>query len=115
MPFALRNVVIDVNYLEDMTAFWQSITGYDVQHKSERDARLVDPAGGAPAIYLQKVPELRTTKNRLHIDVEAADIEAAAVEAEAVGARRLRSFNQPGDTWVVLVDPEGNQFCIVQR
>lgn len=114
MPFSVRNVVIDCNHLEDMTAFWQSITGYDVDDKDQASARLVDPHGRGPAILLQRVPELRTTKNRLHLDLTAGDLEAAATEAQGVGARRLRSFTQPGDAWIVLVDPEGNEFCIVQ-
>ena len=114
MPFAVRNVVIDCNYLEDMTSFWESITGYDVASKDDGHARLVDPAGRAPALYLQRVPELRTTKNRLHLDLEAADLAAAVADAQALGARRLRSFSEPGDRWVVLVDPEGNEFCLVE-
>jgi predicted enzyme related to lactoylglutathione lyase len=113
MPFPVRNVVIDVNYLEDMTAFWQAITGYDVDAKDDASVRLIDPSGAGPALYLQKVPELRTTKNRLHLDLAAADLEAAAAEAQALGARRLRTFTEPGDAWIVLVDPEGNEFCVV--
>jgi predicted enzyme related to lactoylglutathione lyase len=114
VPLPVRNVVVDCNYLEDMTAFWQSITGYDVDAKDDGAVRLVDPAGAGPALLLQRVPELRTTKNRLHLDLAAADLEAAAAEAESLGARRLRSFTGPDDDWIVLVDPEGNQFCVVQ-
>lgn len=114
MPLPVRNVVIDVNYLEDMTAFWQAITGYDVDAKDEGSVRLVDPSGAGPALLLQRVPELRTTKNRLHVDLAAPDLEAAAAEGLGLGARRLRTFTEPDDAWIVLVDPEGNEFCVVQ-
>lgn len=113
MPLPVHQVVIDANHLEDMTAFWQSLTGYDVDAKSGTSARLVDPSGAGPAILVQKVPELRTTKNRLHLDLSAPDLAAAVAEAQALGARQLRSFTRPGDEWVVLVDPEGNEFCVV--
>lgn len=114
MPLPVHQVVIDANHIEDMTAFWQSLTGYDVDDKGEASARLVDPSGSGPAIFIQKVPELRTTKNRLHLDLAAPDLGAAVAEAQALGARHLRSFTRPEDEWVVLVDPEGNEFCIVR-
>ena len=74
--------------------------------------RLVDPTGRGPAIWFQVVPERKSLKNRLHLDINADD-RAAQVE------RLLAAGAHPGDehimgdfTWTVLADPQGNQFCV---
>jgi hypothetical protein len=87
------------------------------------DAR-VDPDGAGPRLYFQRVPEPKTAKNRMHLDLavsgargtpseEARRSIAAAVErAAAAGATRLREIDEGGEHWVVLQDPEGNEFCM---
>ena len=86
----------------------------------------MDPAGVLPRIWFQIVPEPKTVKNRLHVDVRAsggrsvplperrAQIEARVVELVAAGATRLRTLETEGlDHYgVTLTDPEGNEFCV---
>ncbi len=89
------------------------------------DARaLVDPDGNGPRLFFQKVPEGKTAKNRVHLDVnvagDAADRDArwAAVQAEADrlegvgGARLVEHRGMVGERWIVMLDPEGNELCL---
>ncbi|MBM9432567.1 VOC family protein [Flaviflexus equikiangi] len=78
-----------------------------------------------PRIYFQRVPEEKTAKNRLHLDIVAAPglrgekhmavLEARADELESRGAIRIKRFepNESGQGWIVMEDPEGNEFCVI--
>ncbi|WP_407703186.1 VOC family protein [Streptomyces solincola] len=70
--------------------------------------------GAGRRLLFQRVPEAKTVKNRLHLDVHAAAgrREAETARLEALGARILRQVSEPGGTWTVLADPEGNEFCV---
>ena len=114
MGYLIRNVGIDTNDLDRAEAFWAAAMGYE-RRASIPDYRLLgDPSGRGPNVLLQRVPEPRDGKNRLHLDLQADDVDVAADELVALGATRLRRFDQPGDTWVVLTDPDGNEFCLCQ-
>jgi predicted enzyme related to lactoylglutathione lyase len=67
-----------------------------------------------PKLLLQQVPEAKTVKNRMHLDFETADIEGEAKRLEALGARRVRAdhIHEHGTTWILMNDPEGNEFCV---
>ena len=76
---------------------------------------MLDPLGGRP--HPDRVPtgaRAKTVKNRVHLDLSSADEEAAATALEAVGATRLWVSEDPDDPFVVLADPEGNEFCVVR-
>ena len=87
-------------------------------------ASRVDPDGAGPRLFFQRVPEPKTAKNRVHLDLAVSGgretpIEdrrrrvADAVErAVAAGATRVKSYDEAGQHWVVLQDPEGNEFCL---
>ena len=113
MDLHIRNVAIDCNDLETMTAFWQALTGYAVASHDDQHTTLRG-TDGRQSLYLQRVPEPRVGKNRLHLDLTAADVERAAEAAVGAGADRLRRFDNAGDTWIVLRDPEGNILFISQ-
>jgi hypothetical protein len=91
--------------------------------RNERSA-LVDPDAAGPRIFFQRVPEGKSAKNRVHLDVRAApglegDERMAALEAEAarlvaMGAAQVERF-EPGPMdsgFIVMRDPEGNEFCL---
>ncbi|MFF3317346.1 VOC family protein [Streptomyces sp. NPDC003035] len=65
-------------------------------------------------ILFQRVPEKKTVKNRLHLDVHAPEgtRDAEVERLESLGASVLRRVAEPGGTWVVMTDPEGNEFCV---
>jgi hypothetical protein len=77
-----------------------------------------DPNGVEPRLFFQKVPEGKTAKNRVHIDVRAArSKDRAAIDAEVarlikLGGRKLQGVEDFGTYFVVMQDPEGNEFCI---
>jgi catechol 2,3-dioxygenase-like lactoylglutathione lyase family enzyme len=137
-------VTIDVADPARVAAFWAEALGYQVQpppppfatwdealeawgvpaeQRNDRSA-VVDPAGRGPRIFFQRVPEGKTVKNRLHLDVRAApglegEERIAALEAEAerlvsLGATRVRRHEADGSSagHIVMQDPEGNEFCL---
>ncbi len=92
---------------------------------AQRDAlgAVVDPAGIGPRVLFQKVPEHRQVKNRVHLDLNAGagiadEAERRAAVAARVqrcareGARILGEHDGPTGHWVVMADPEGNEFCV---
>ena len=97
--------------------------GVPADHRNDRSA-LVDPDGVGPRIFFQKVPEPKTAKNRVHLDLRAAagrppEERSDALEAEctrlvALGATRVRRLDADGmdDVCIVMEDPEGNVFCL---
>ncbi|HEX2296537.1 MAG TPA: VOC family protein [Actinomycetota bacterium] len=110
----LRNLAIDCNDLEAMVAFWSELLGFEVLAHDGGDALLAAAADARPRLYLQKVPEPRAGKNRLHLDLDVGDeeLEPAVARAERLGATRVERFVEGDEGWWVLADPEGNLFCI---
>ncbi len=75
---------------------------------------IVDPDGTGPRIFFLRVPETKSAKNRVHLDVAVApqDLLARAAELVALGARVLAQYDKPEGRWVTMLDPEGNEFCL---
>jgi predicted enzyme related to lactoylglutathione lyase len=88
-------------------------TGYE-SRSSHEDWATIEAADGSSRIGFQQVPESNVVKNRVHIDFDAADEEASAKEIEGMGATRRWVSEDPDDPFIVLADPEGNEFCIVR-
>ncbi len=127
-----------------LSAFWAEVLGYRLddpppgfssweetleawgvppEHRNDRSA-VHDPDGNGPRLFFQKVPEGKTAKNRVHLDVRAApgletEARMSALEAEcerlvSLGATRVQRFeaDQAGSGHIVMLDPEGNEFCL---
>ena len=104
----------------------EALAAMGVPEVNRNDASaVVDPAGRGPRVFLQRVPESKETKNRVHLDLRAAPglagrqrMAALVTECErlvALGARRLRRFEPDpplGAGFIVMADPEGNEFCL---
>jgi Glyoxalase-like domain len=135
-------VVIDCADPAALAPFWAEALGYVVQppppgfeswpdwlHKqgipeqSWNDASaVVDPDRSGPRIFLKRVPEPRSVKNRVHLDLnvtagvpsDEADekLEAEAKRLEALGATRVGRMSEWSSRWIVMQDPEGNEFCL---
>ena len=74
---------------------------------------IVDPDGVGPRVFFLKVPEGKTAKNRIHLDVHVGDErEAKAAELESLGATIVGRFDEPEGIWISMLDPEGNEFCL---
>jgi hypothetical protein len=108
-------------------ASWEAwLTEHGVPEETWNDARaLEDPEGRGPRLFFQRVPEPKAVKNRLHLDVDVGgrparpvDQRRPLVDAEAdrlagLGATRLDVQDKGDEYWVVMQDPEGNEFCLV--
>jgi hypothetical protein len=139
-------VVIDCADPAALARFWATALGYVVQPppegfdswpaflgsvgvpESEWNSRsaVVDPDGNGPRVFLQRVPEAKTVRNRVHLDINAGGphgtdpserdrrIGAKVEELVAAGASVLRemSVEEMGEHWFVLHNPEGNEFCV---
>jgi predicted enzyme related to lactoylglutathione lyase len=107
-------LVIDCRDPEPLAEFWATALGYVRAGAAGNYVLLLSPGGDQPKLLLQRVPEAKTTKNRLHVDIDATDIEAEAARLEAAGARRVadQPTREHDCSWLVMADPEGNEFCV---
>jgi catechol 2,3-dioxygenase-like lactoylglutathione lyase family enzyme len=113
MTSTLTEVLIDCADAESLAAFWCDVLGWRVIDRDDGDVEIGDGGAGL-TIMFQRVPEPKTVKNRLHLDVKANDgNQAAEVDRIiALGAHRI-DVGQRDVSWVVLADPEGNEFCVL--
>lgn len=108
------SVVIDCNDFDRMLAFWQAALGYAPRGAVEEGwAVLRDPGGAHVNVSLQQVPEPRAGKNRLHLDLYTDDQAGEVERLLGLGATRHLRTPEPGEDFVLLQDPEGNVFCVV--
>jgi Glyoxalase-like domain len=135
-------IVFDANDVPRLVAFWEQALGYQVQppppgfdtwEDFARDkgipeeqwdgwGALIDPVGKRPRIFFQRVPEGKTAKNRVHLDVNVGEglegeqrtirVKREADRLEGLGAKRQREASERGEFWIVMQDPEGNEFCL---
>jgi len=118
MTSILREIVIDCTDTERVAAFWSAVLGWEVQREKEYAWMAAEPENPLAGMILvfQPVSEAKTVKNRVHIDVSPYRCEPAE-EVErllALGARHV-DVGQGDVPWVVLADPEGNEFCVLGR
>jgi catechol 2,3-dioxygenase-like lactoylglutathione lyase family enzyme len=111
------SLTLDCADPERLAAFWTEALGYERVAAVDNFVVLGPAADAAgPKLALQGVPEPRSLKNRMHLDLWVDDIEAEAARLEGLGAKRLRDqpFAEHGLHWIQLADPEGNEFCVAR-
>ncbi|MER5657037.1 VOC family protein [Streptomyces sp. NPDC002131] len=101
----------------ELGLFWSELLGrpLDDDDKPGDPEAVITDASGGPTLLFVHVEEGKTAKNRVHLDLEPhGRTRSAEVErAVALGARRIADHTRPdGGGWVVLADPEGNEFCV---
>ena len=109
---------VDANEPALVAEFWAAVLGWRITHQEDDEVVLEPPAGSredgvVPDLLFLRVPESKSAKNRLHIDLRPEDQAAEVARVEALGATRV-DIGQGDQTWVVLADPEGNEFCILR-
>lgn len=111
------SVVIRVDDLARQTAFWSAALDYAVREPRGHDFVLLRPQHGpGPNVSLDAAPSQRVLPPRLHLDLYADDQAAEVERLERLGARRVDWSGRPADAdYVILEDPEGNRFCVVDR
>ncbi len=110
MPAYIKSVTFDCAEALVLGRFWAEALGTDLDEDSTSDKAFVEaPGWGGPTLWFQRVPELKTAKNRQHFDLRAhGSIAEEVARLEALGA----TVDTPGDGLVVMLDPEGNEFCV---
>jgi predicted enzyme related to lactoylglutathione lyase len=107
-------VVLDCLQPERLAQFWAEALGYRQAPSSDPYRVLVPDAQPGPDLVLQRVPEPKAGKNRMHLDLRVATLEPELARLTALGARILspETISEDGFYWVVMADPEGNEFCV---
>jgi hypothetical protein len=111
---AAVELVLDCAEPTRLARFWCAALGYREHYADAQLAVLVPSEGVASPLLLQRVPEPKTVKNRMHLDIVTTDIETEVHRLEALGARRIDDHAQSfgGTDWVRMADPEHNEFCV---
>ena len=117
MPSKLAVIVIDAIRPRMVADFWCAVLGWHIVEEDSDIISIAPQDQSWPSIDVIAVPEGKTVKNRLHFDLRADGV-STAEELErllALGARRVDVGQGPDVSWVVLGDPEGNEFCLLSR
>lgn len=118
MAVKFTELVIDANDVERLATFWQQVLGWERSDDADDgEVELRNPDGSFPTLLFEPVPEPKRVKDRLHIDVSPSGTDQAT-ELErllALGATRADVGQGDDVGWIVLADPEGNEFCLLRR
>lgn len=119
MALRWQAICIDSTDPVPLAHWWAELLGWRITEEDDDEVVLEPPAdspedGVSPDILVLRVPEEKTVKDRIHIDLRPDDQAAEVARAEALGARRIDIGQSESDTWVVLADPQGNEFCILR-
>lgn len=106
-------MTIDAIDPEALARFWAELLGLAVRPREGRFVALRRPPTGAPELVFQPVPEAKQGKVRLHLDVNVPDLVAAARRVRELGGSDVAEVHEAGDAWLVMRDPEGNEFCLI--
>lgn len=118
MTARFNNICVDCRDAYALAGFWAQVFGCPppTEDRSGDAEVILRPAGG-PVLLFLVVPEDKSVKNRLHLDVKPTDLTRAQEVARLVevGATQVADHTRPdGSGWVVLADPEGNEFCVLR-
>ena len=113
-PVPALGFVLDCRDPQALAPFWASALGYVAVGSVDNYTLLAPDGRDGPNLLLQRVPEEKSDKNRMHLDLHVDDIEAEAARLVALGAQRLEAApsTEHGNTWIKMADPDGNEFCI---
>lgn len=113
-PGPTIGLVLDCADPAVLAPFWSAALDYVTVGEAGAYVMLLPDGRPGPKLLLQRVSEAKTAKNRMHLDIDAADIEAEATRLEALGASRVQpdQLHEHGTHWILMADPEGNEFCV---
>jgi predicted enzyme related to lactoylglutathione lyase len=115
----IQNISIDATDPRALATFWEAALGWRRTYEDDDEVVLEAPAGSpedgiVPDVVLLRVEDARVVKNRLHLDLRPADQAVEVARLEALGASRIDVGQGDDVTWVVLGDPDGNEFCVLR-
>ena len=122
MTARIRQTTIDAHDAYAQSKFWERVLGFvedadDPNLPGHEECLITDPDGSQTILFIE-VPEGKTVKNRLHLDLEPVEgtRDAELARLLGIGATEVNDVRHPdGSGWVVLADPEGNEFCILRN
>lgn len=122
MTARISHTTIDARDAYAQSVFWAAVLGYaedpdDPNLPGHEECMIYSPDGAGPLLFIE-VPEAKSVKNRLHLDLEpvAGTRDEELARLIALGAAQVEDLRHPdGSGWVVLADPEGNEFCILRN
>jgi predicted enzyme related to lactoylglutathione lyase len=120
MALSLHHIVIDAHDLGALARFWTQVLGWSVLSEREREVVIGPHVDAAVGICFMPTTDVKVVKNRVHLDLNpGADASAADRQAEIqrildLGAQRVDVGQTGNESWTVLADPEGNEFCVVR-
>jgi hypothetical protein len=119
MTLRIQCLCIDTADPAGLAAFWQAALGWRRTFGQDDQVVLEPPEGSpedgiAPDLLFLRVPEKKAGKNRLHLDLRPQDQAAEVARLEGLGASRVDVGQGPDVSWVVMADPEGNEFCVLK-
>jgi hypothetical protein len=118
MDIRIQCVVVDAHDCQLLARFWSAALGWRITVETEDEWAIEPPEGSrevdvAPDILFVKVPDTKSVKNRLHFDLRPVDQQSQVQRLVDLGARRIEVGQADDVSWVVLADPEGNEFCVL--
>jgi len=112
MPSQWEQVVVDAEDPARLARWWAEALGYQIVHEEPDEVEIRRTPETMPGLLFTPVPEAKKGKNRLHLDLRPDDQEAEVERLVDMGARPV-DIGQHEVSWVVLADPEGNEFCVL--
>lgn len=119
MTLRIQALSYDTNDPSAIATFWEQALGWRRTYE-EADEVVLEPPAGSPEdgvaadLLFGMVPEGKAVKNRLHLDLRPDDQAAEVARLEGLGAKRVSIGQGDEVTWVVLADPDGNEFCVLR-
>ena len=116
MPVRLHHIVVDAHDLPGPASFWTQALGWRVLSERPNEIVIGTEENAPVGMCFMPVTEPKMVKNRLHLDLtsSAADRDQEIERLLALGARRVDIGQTGTESWTVLADPEGNEFCVVR-
>ncbi len=108
------NVVVDASDPARLARWWAEVLDYRILYEDPDELVIGVDDNTFPQLVFVPVAEAKTVKNRLHIDLNPDDQDAEVERLIDMGARRTDVGQDEKSTWVVLADPEGNEFCVLR-
>jgi len=113
MALRFSEICVDANDIHALASWWSQALGWPAEPTDDGDVALRAPAGAGPDWLFLPVPDDRVVKNRIHFDFTPDDQQAEVDRLIGLGARHVDIGQSGEEGWVVLADPEGNEFCIL--
>ena len=115
MSLSVSAVTVDCRDPRSLAEFWTAVLGYRFGGAEGIEVWIEDPEGIREDISFVLVPEEKSIKNRLHLDLRPSGTRDEEVErVQKLGGAVLEGFGGPEATWTVMQDPEGNEFCVLR-